>query len=42
MYHDTILFESNPQVGIFVWIYLLFILISHLVLYDINIENIVY
>ena len=22
MYHDTILFESNPQVGILVWIYL--------------------
>ena len=26
MYHDTILFESNPQVGILVWIY------SHLIL----------
>ena len=32
MYHDTILFESNPQVGILVWIYLYSILTSHLVL----------
>ena len=30
MYHDTILFESNPQVGILVWIYLY--ITSHLVL----------
>ena len=30
MYHDTVLFESNPQVGILVWIYLY--ITSHLVL----------
>ena len=34
--------ESNPQVGILVWIYLYSLLTSHLVVYDINIENIVY
>ena len=31
MYHDTILFESNPQVGILVWIYI-HMLTSHLVI----------
>ena len=37
MYHDTILFESNPQVGICSLD--LLISASHLVLNDINIDN---